>query len=112
MLPLRAIDAGHKQNWLILTYEQTVLDPEHTLHRMAKHFGLTDLNSMLAQIQLPSATVADNTTRMLFDKDFLIGRCQKQVKPDHEAKLFKIIEAFGIDAYTYGSLTATNRYSD
>lgn len=112
MLPLRAIDAGRRENWLILTYEQTVLDPEQTVHRMAKHFGLTDLNSMLAQIKLPSASVSNNTTHKTHDKDFLIGRWQKQVEPNHQVKLFKILEALGIDAYTYGSLTATNRYSD
>ena len=109
MMPLRAIDAGRAEGWLVMTYEQTVQAPEQAVQRMADHFGLTDVDAMLAQVKRPSRTVTDTTAGKVDDKDYLIGRWQKQVDAPTRAKLFKIVHALGIDAYTPDSLTAKKK---
>lgn len=106
MLPLRALERGRAKDWLVMTYEQTAQEPEQAVHRMADHFGLTDIQSMLSQVKRPSRTVTSSTVEKVADKDYLIGRWQKQVDPETRAELFKIVRAFEIDVYTNDALTA------
>lgn len=110
MLPLRAIDSGQGQNWLVMTYEQTVQDPEQAVRRMADHFRLTDIDAMLSQVKRPSRTVTESTADKVDDKDYLIGRWQEKVGKAQRIELFKIVRAFGIDAYTDDSLAAAKQY--
>lgn len=110
MLPLRAIDTGQADGWLVMTYEQTVQAPELAVRRMAQAFGLSDLDAMLAQVRRPSRTVTNTTADKVADKDYLIGRWQKRVDTSTRAELFKIVRAFGIDAYREDALTASDQY--
>lgn len=110
MLPLRAVDAGRVPSWLVMTYEQTVLEPELAVKRMADHFGLSDLDAMMSQVKRPSRTVTATTADKVDDKDYLIGRWQQKVPAEQRKQLFQIVEAFEIDAYSEDSLTAAEKY--
>ena len=110
LIPHRAINSGSAEDWVLMNYEETVMNPEATIEFMAKKFNLTHTEPMYAQIKRPSASVAHTTKDMIRDKDYLIKRWEGKVDEAKRKELFKILEAFEIDFYTRDSLVPASRY--
>ncbi|SFR34040.1 hypothetical protein SAMN04490243_0770 [Robiginitalea myxolifaciens] len=110
LIPHRMINSGEAEDWVLLNYEETVMDPEATIELMARKFNLPETAPMFKQIKRPSASVSHNTKDMIQDKDFLIRRWESKVTDAKRDELFKILDTFEIDFYTRDSVMPAGRY--
>lgn len=113
MAPLfRAFDDhGLERNWLMMTYEQTVLEPEGTVRLFSERLNLPEVEPMLEQVRRPSRSVTPTTAGKVADPSYLLGRWRERVDEGQERALMQIPERFGIDAYRAGELMPTERYA-
>ena len=111
LLPIRAVRSGRHANWLVLTYEQAVLEPENVVRALSKSLDLPQEEPMLQQIRRASATASPSSARKVGDPDFQIKRWRKNVPPQQERELMSIPAVFGIDVYHAGQLTAAKGFT-
>lgn len=99
LIPMRALDSGAHKNWLILTYEQTVLEPERTIDLLSEHLDLPDRDAMRSQLRRPSSTVTPDTAPRISDVPYLVSRWRREVAPDEVARAMRTLEVLGLDLY-------------
>jgi hypothetical protein len=113
-VPLR--DA--QPDWVVLSYEQLLLDPRPLIERMVAALELPDAGAMLARIDVPSRTVnkSDRRTARALDEPrsasrnrFLLEKWREKVDAREERRLMEILERFGIDVYTPGDVLPSER---
>ncbi|HVP13155.1 MAG TPA: hypothetical protein VMV94_18410 [Phycisphaerae bacterium] len=110
LAPIRALESRTHPDWLTITYEQTVLQPDLVLNLLSQRLDLPDIDAMRMQIRRPSRTVSSGTADKVGDVHYLIERWRKKVGPVEEQELMSIPAAFGIDVYTPDRCFAANRY--
>jgi hypothetical protein len=97
LIPCRALQSGKHPDWLVLSYERIVLEPEAVVRELSTRLDLPDVNAMLAQVRRPSRTVTGATAGRVDEPKYLLDRWRGHVKDDEQRKLLSIVEAFGID---------------
>lgn len=110
LVPVRAIESGRHSNWLVMTYEQAVLEPDRVVEIIARRLDFSDTNAMREQIQRPSRTIAADTTDRVDDPNYLITRWRRNIDHREEEQLMRIPAAFGIEVYTPGRDVAADQY--
>ncbi|MCH7840010.1 MAG: hypothetical protein IID38_07220 [Planctomycetes bacterium] len=110
LIPLRALRSERYPEWLTITYEQLVLQPEELLQVLSRRLDLPDGAAMRDQLLRPSRTVSSETEGKIKDQDYLLRRWRKQINPAEEKELMKIPKMFGLDVYEPGRLIAADPY--
>jgi hypothetical protein len=105
LIPWRAIRSNKHPDWLVLSYEQIVLEPEAVVRELSTKLDLPDVDSMLEQVRRPSRTVTRDTAGRVNDPQFLLGRWRERVNVEEERQLMGLVQAFGINLYRFGSDT-------
>lgn len=105
--------------WLVITYEEIVLNPVKSCRLMFERLRLTDLNALIVSVDEPASNIvmSDAGTRALMkgpdDTRRRLGLVRKwttKVRPEEERQAFDVMDLFGLDAYRYGRLVAHDRY--
>lgn len=112
-----ALDQDHN-DWLIITYEQLVIDPLPIIDNIVKEFELDNTKSFIEQLDIPSkVTIQSNkgTKELISNKsnnrnDF-IERWRSKVSQEKEKELFDIVDCFGLgNIYCVGSTYPSSDY--
>jgi hypothetical protein len=107
-------------DWIILTYEQLLLDPEPCIERLASELSLPDPELMRRSVAVPSSTVRKSdraTARVLSGpesedkKRWLLEKWRSKVNSADEARAMRILQVFDVDAYVAGSPLPTGRFA-
>jgi hypothetical protein len=115
-VPLRQAEP----DWIVLTYEQLVLDPATCVERLARGLNLPDIERMRRSVDIPSYTVrkSDRETARVLNEPasaertrWLVEKWRSKVDAATEARAMEILEVFGIDAYAAGSVLPTGRFA-
>lgn len=105
-------------DWIVLSYEQLLLEPRPLLDRLARELDLSDAAGLLGRLHLPSRTVTKSdrqTARMLDEPEsaertaWLLERWRAKVGRDEETRAMEILERFEIDVYAAGDPLPTGR---
>lgn len=106
LLPLRHA----RPDWVVLSYEQLVLEPERAVPYLAERLALPDHARMTAHLGQASGVLrkSDPETQQLLtqghERSKLVSKWRNKVSEAEEERLMAILERFGIDAYRAGSL--------
>ena len=112
-----ALDQDHN-DWLIICYEQLVIDPLPIINEIKKEFELDNTKKFIEQLDIPSKVTiqsSEGTKELITNKsnnsnDF-IERWRSKVSKQKEKELFDIVDCFGLsDIYNVGSTYPTERY--
>jgi len=103
------------EKWVVLSYEQMVVDPEETIDHLTRYLQLPRPELMMRQLTIPSAVKkkSDPETQRLLEeargkeRHRLIEKWRKRITPTEEERLMSILEHFGIDVYESGNLFPT-----
>jgi hypothetical protein len=107
-------------DWIVVTYEQLLLDPGPAIERFARELDLPDPDTMRRGLNTPSRTVNKSdreTARVLREPDstrrtmWLLEKWRAKVSGDEEARAMAILHRFGIDAYAEGEVLPTGRFA-
>ena len=107
-----------RKDWVILTYEQMVLEPAPMIQHLANKLELPYLELMMARMQQPSASSrkSDRETRALLDSRMahkqqkVIGKWRKKVDEAEGKAAMKITDTFGLDIYRWEDDLPSNQY--
>lgn len=107
-----------KTKWIIITYEELLLNPEKSCTLLANKLKLPNLQKMIKSIGIPAQniTISDKSTIDLMQSDTmdknrkLVSKWKKKVSEQQEKKAFEIIKSFGINIYTEGNFIANSEY--
>ena len=115
-VPLRGVDPS----WVVVSYEQMVLDPGTVVAHLTQRLSLPEPARMLKRLGRASTSTVKSSaeSRRLLQRhrnapeagSALIGRWRGRVTPQEEARAFDIVEAFEIDYYLRGSLTPNPKW--
>jgi hypothetical protein len=106
-VPLQAATA----DWLIIAYEDLVLDPQPVLEQLAERLELPEPERMRGRLRVPSAVKAKSNreTQQALERGtnrrWLIEKWRSYVDDSEERQVMKILEYFQIDTYRPGELT-------
>ena len=107
-VPLRT----RRPSWLLLSYEQLVLEPGPLLRRLAEHLALPRPDRLEAELPRPSLTTrkSERSTAEVLRRGtgaerqrYLVERWRERVPREREAALLEIPARFGVDVYRPGS---------
>ena len=102
LVPQREIAQENAANWLCMSYEDLVARPVEVIQNMAQNLDLSDYESMIRQVKLPSRTVTASTGTRVEDSSYLLARWRQKINAQREQALMKILDSFEIDAYVAG----------
>jgi hypothetical protein len=111
-VPLRAPDPS----WLIVTYEQMVLEPTFLVPMLCKRLALPDPDRMMRTLSVPSASTYptdEETLRAIArapSRRFLIEKWLGRVTREDRDRVRAILEAFELDVYDPDEPTPSTRF--
>lgn len=97
-------------DWLIIAYEDLILDPQPVIAQLAERLDLPEPERMLRRLLVPSAVKAKSnreTQQALergTDRRWLIEKWRTHVGDSEERQVMGILEHFQIDIYRPGEL--------
>lgn len=100
------------KDWIIVSYEQLVLNPEPVIDLIAREMDLPFPQKMIDRLRVPSETTwqSDHKTKEvlngILDKSknkYLIERWKSKISDEEEKSLMSILDVFNINAYSAGS---------
>lgn len=107
-------------DWLVLGYEQLVLEPEIVIPIIADRLEFSKPEKMLDRLYTPSGSTwksSDESKELLRDPETirqnrrgLVERWKSIVSKQEESRLLAILEAFDIDFYEYGNPLPKEKY--
>jgi hypothetical protein len=99
-----------EKEWIVVTYEQLVVDPVPIVDRLMTGCQLNERNAMIARLPYPSETTwqSDDITKEKFNKKsvpntWFIEKWRDKVDDKEEKQAMDILLSFDIEAYRYGS---------
>lgn len=106
LIALRVID--QRPNWVFVSYESCVLQPELTLDMLATRLDLKNVDGMRARLNVPSrsSNMSEQATRAQIlsgESAAKLGRWRTEVSEAEERALLSILERFQIPLYRAGS---------
>jgi len=111
-LPLRS----RRDSWVVVSYEEAVMNPVHVVEYMAEILSLPRPDKMLKASGQVSATSNQSTVerrKLLHDSDDrakLINIWRNKVPETQESDLMGILDLFDIDAYLPGQDSISTKY--
>lgn len=106
-----------KDDWIFLTYEQLVVEPEKVLAHLTEKLSLKQTQNMMENLTKPSGVLrlSDSETQHLLqdqssNRNVLISKWKKKVTPEMEDACWGIIQAFDIDVYSRDSFMPKKDY--
>lgn len=106
--PLRQV----RKEWIVLSYEQLVLEPEKVIEYLAERLALSDPQRILARLYKASASTgksqADsrqvllNPEELMKNRQWLVDKWRKRVTAEQEDAAFRILERFDVRYYVRG----------
>lgn len=107
--PLKKLN---KDKWIIISYEDLVINEKETLVNLYEELELNDLDIMLKQIKKPSRTTASKNSKKLInkrDKGKLIKKWEKAITFTEKESAFNILDKFNIDIYIKDQYTMNKK---
>ena len=111
-VPLREATA----DWVVLTYEQMVLDPGPLLKRLGEKLELDDIDRMSAALSIPSLVKgkSDPETQRLLEnyvsnRRKIVDKWCQHVDKSAERQAMTLLSEFDIDAYHYDDVLPSDR---
>jgi len=105
VVPLRDMT----DDWVVVSYEQLILDPRPVIERLAERCNLPRPERMLARLAVPSLVKrkSDEETRRALEnggtpRPWFAEKWRKQVSASDERQVMEILERFELDAYRHG----------
>lgn len=98
-----------RPSWTVVTYEETVLNPELAVDRLATNLGLPNRQRLLRSISRPSQVTRKSdwvTQKILYEKvnrRQLISKWKARVSADDRIKVQSILAAFKVHVYSADS---------
>jgi len=108
-----------REDWLLLSYEELLLNTRECCALVQNRLGLEDLGLMLKAAGEPAANIylsTDDTRRIMADPDearkkrTLITKWRDRVTPEEEASAFEVLALFELDPYEPERFMPTARY--
>jgi hypothetical protein len=111
LIPLHTIKK-EKKNWIVLTYEEMVLNPEKIVGLICNKLNLEDEEVMLESINKPSRTATMKSAKHIDEKNigFILKRWKEKVSDKEEKEVFEILKVFEIDIYKYGGFIPNSSF--
>jgi Sulfotransferase domain len=115
-IPLRHSD---QKDWLVLTYEELLLNPEKLCQTIATSLDLPRVDLMLRAVNTPAANIKmskQDTFAILNERDEqirrrnLVTKWKLKVTENEERSCFDILSLFGLDTYQFQRAVAHDRY--
>lgn len=107
-------------HWLVVSYEQIVMQPEVVIDHLTKTFDLPRPDRMLEQVYIASRSTGmssqESQTVLLSDvelrkkRSWLIERWREKITPEMEHQAFYTISLFGIEYYELGRALPGERH--
>ncbi|WP_309396706.1 sulfotransferase domain-containing protein [Cerasicoccus maritimus] len=104
------------RDYMVVSYEDAVVNPEAMIDCFARYFNLSDKSRMLKQSQKASAVLRMSTPERQAlltqggSRSALVNSWRKKVPEGEVREVMKILEVFGIDAYRYDDDFANERF--
>lgn len=111
LVPIREFDSGKHPDWLMLSYEHTILDPVRAVGLLSEALHLPEQAPILAQLARPSRTVTPSTAEQRTDPEYLLSRWRADVSGSQEQELMSLLELFELDAYQIGQDEPLERFA-
>jgi len=112
-IPLKNLNS----DWLLITYEQLVLEPEKTLSFLLEKLKLKYTKAIQKSMSKASGSSVqsdEETQKALQDhknnKFFLVEKWKDKILPEEENRIMNIVKAFGIDIYEEGNVLPNKKY--
>lgn len=115
-VPLQQMHPG----WLVISYEQMVVDPETVLRHMISRYQFEKPELMYARLDKASNSTAKSNAesqqvlldadKMKENKQWLVEKWLKKVSPGQVDRTFEILDVFEIDFYEKGSVMPRPQY--
>lgn len=107
LAPLRVL--ADRPGWLVLSYEESVVDRERTLETVASRLGLTDLDRMrqASERSSRSSGMSTDATRDAIasgDHTALVGGWQQRLTADDVRRVQAVLDRFGVTVYRADSV--------
>jgi len=105
-------------DWIVVSYEQLLLEPRPVIERLARELDLPDPARMIESLAVPSRTVSksDRQTARVLDAPesrartkWLLEKWRGKVGRQEETRAMDILQRFEIDVYAAGELLPTGR---
>ena len=115
-VPLRYSDT---RDWLILTYEELLLNPKKLCQTVANFLELPRVDLMIRAINTPAANIKlsrQDTFDILNDtneqkrRSAMVTKWKAKVSDADERSSIDILELFGLDSYQYNRFIAHDRH--
>lgn len=99
---------GIEPDWLVLTYEQMVMEPNIIIETLAHNFELSAPERIVAQLDVPSGTTnqSDRATQAVLEKprtmnsrQWLVEKWEKRVSEEERSLAAEILATFELDVY-------------
>ena len=106
-------------DWVVVTYEQLVLNPDPIITRLARRLDLPNPERVNNRLTVPSdsAMKSDATTQQRLKEGrsqelntWLVEKWRSKVSAEQEKRAMEILSIFNIDIYQMGSSLPVNRF--
>lgn len=95
-----ALRAAPQSNWLVLRYEDMVMNPEQTIVRLKEQCNIGGCDEMLAQYRNPSFNAFDSASRLRSAAPEEIAYSwRKHFRPEEQPLMAELFQAFSNDYY-------------
>jgi hypothetical protein len=106
LYPLKVL--ADRPQWLTLSYEETVQDPEGTFARVSERLSLTDTERMRRAAARASASSGLSQRETLAsiaagDEEQVVGRWREQISESDRTAVARILDTFGVTLYSADS---------
>lgn len=93
-------------NWLIISYENLILNPFEMLNKLSIHCDLPDINKMINVVNTPSAVTTQSETDSVSimkkhsQRNILINKWRDKVSNTDKKRFFEICKRMGFGIYS------------
>lgn len=105
-----------KNDWIIFTYEQLVVDPVPVIELLARELNLPLTDRMIEGLNVPSAVTVQSesgTSGQIRSvaRNQLVSKWKERISEEQAVHLWRIVDAFGLDIYNKDSSLPVKAYT-
>jgi hypothetical protein len=113
-----SLKSSDLSDWLIISYEELVLNSDKTCKLLVDHLELDDYASLLKNVSKPALNIALSRQEThevmrapddLKRKRKLITRWKSKIDDDQERLALEVLSIFGLNDYSFGRFTPAKR---
>lgn len=101
-------------DWIIISYEQLIMDPRPAISVLAGKLALPKPERMAQRLTIPSASTHkcdEQTKQVLKNREennrWVVEKWRERVTEEQERRAMEILELFDVDLYQYGNSACT-----